>query len=221
MTSPTHHNYQADLANADQIARLVEHVQADFDGRLDILVHNAAAQGGGRVQDFAPEQWRRMLDVNLTSAYLLARALLPAMPRGASIVNIASGAGHDPMAGLAGYGASKAGLIMFTADLAQDVGPEGIRANVVSPGGTDTSPEPRRSAVGCQRPAPPGRRAGCRQRRPFPVQRPRLLRDGAGDPGQRRGGLGPLRLAEARHLPLRERLEDLLPCPTILSRRGR
>ncbi|MBV9849223.1 MAG: SDR family oxidoreductase [Armatimonadetes bacterium] len=139
----THHNYQADVADADQIARLVAQVQADFDGRLDILVHNAAAQGGGRIEDFPPDQWRRMLDVNLTAAYLLTRAMLPIMPRGASIVNIASGAGHDPMAGLAGYAASKAGLIMFTADLAQDIGPQGIRANVVSPGGTDTSPDPQ------------------------------------------------------------------------------
>ena len=138
----THRNYQADVADPEQISRLCEQVTADFDGRLDILVHNAAAQGGGRVQDLAPEQWRRMLDVNLTAAFLLTRALLPIMPRGASIVNIASGAGHDPMAGLAGYGASKAGLILFTAGLAQDVGPQGIRANVVSPGGTDTSVNP-------------------------------------------------------------------------------
>ena len=139
----THRNYQADVADAAQIARLAEQVTADFDGRLDILVHNAAAQGGGNVRDFAPDTWRRMMDVNLTAAFLLTRALLPIMPRGASIVNIASGAGHDPMAGLAAYAASKAGLIMFTTDLAQDVGPDGIRANVVSPGGTDTAPEPQ------------------------------------------------------------------------------
>ena len=138
----THRNYQADMAEEAEIARLVEQINTDFGGRLDILVHNAAAQGGGRVQDFAPEQWRRMLDVNLTASFLLVRALLPIMPRGASIVNIASGAGHDPMAGLAAYAASKAGLIMFTADLAQDIGPQGIRANVVSPGGTDTSVNP-------------------------------------------------------------------------------
>ncbi len=139
----THRNYQADVGDGAQIARLAEQVGSDFGGRLDILVHNAAAMGGGNVRDFAPEQWRRMLDVNLTGAFLLARALLPLMPRGASIVNIASGAGHDPMGGLAAYGASKAGLIMFTADLAQDIGPQGIRANVVSPGGTDTSVNPQ------------------------------------------------------------------------------
>ena len=138
----THRNYHADVGDPDAITTLAAQAQADFGGRLDILVHNAAAQGGGRVQDFAPDQWQRMLDVNLTAAFLLTRALLPLMPSGASIVNIASGAGHDPMAGLAAYAASKAGLIMFTTDLAQDVGPQGIRANVVSPGGTDTSVNP-------------------------------------------------------------------------------
>ena len=65
----THHNYQADLGDAEDVARLAEEVKSVFEGRLDILVHNAAAQGGGRVQDFPPDQWQRMLDVNLTAAF--------------------------------------------------------------------------------------------------------------------------------------------------------
>ena len=60
------------------------------------------------------------------------------MPSGSSIVSIASGAGHDGLPGLAAYGASKAGLILFTQSIAQDLGPDGIRANVVSPGFVDT-----------------------------------------------------------------------------------
>jgi 3-oxoacyl-[acyl-carrier protein] reductase len=143
----THRNYHADIGSEAEIARLAAQVERDFDGRLDILVHNAAAQGHGAISDFAPDQWQRMLDVNLTAAYLLTRHFLPYMPRCASIVNIASGAGHDPMGGLAAYGASKAGLIMFTMDLAQDIGPQGIRANIVSPGGTDTSPHPTERRV--------------------------------------------------------------------------
>lgn len=139
----THRNYQADLADEAQIARLAEQVKSDFGGRLDILVHNAAVISGGRAQDITPDGWRRTLDINLTAPFLLTRALLPAMPRGASVVSIASGAGHDPLPGLVGYAASKAGLILFTQDLAQDVGPDGIRANVVSPGGTDTSERPQ------------------------------------------------------------------------------
>jgi 3-oxoacyl-[acyl-carrier protein] reductase len=135
-----HRNYRADVGVADQITQLAEQVMADFDGRVDILVLNAAAQGGSKVGEIDPTVWQRAFDVNLTGPFLLIQALLPTMPQGGSIVTIASGAGHDPMAGgFATYGATKAGLIMFTQDLAQDVGPRGIRANVVSPGGTDTS----------------------------------------------------------------------------------
>ena len=134
----THHNYQADLADPAQIGTLTERVLADFGGRLDLLILNSAAGAGGKVTDIDPAEWQRALDVNLTANFLLTRALVPHMPRGGSIVAIASGAGHDPIPGLAGYGATKAGLILFMQDLAQDVGPDGIRANVVSPGATDT-----------------------------------------------------------------------------------
>lgn len=132
-------NYQADLGDAAQVADLTARVLADYENRLDILALNAGVGAGGKVVDIDPAQWQRALDVNLTSAFLLCRALVPAMPRGGSIVSIASGAGHEALPGLAGYAASKAGLILFTQDLAQDVGPDGIRANVVSPGFTDTS----------------------------------------------------------------------------------
>ena len=135
-----HRNYKADVGDAEDIEALAAQVTADFDGRVDILVLNAAAQGKKVVGQIDPAVWRRAFDVNLTGPFLLTQTLLPAMPRGGSIVAIASGAGHDAMSGgFATYGATKAGLIMFMQDLAQDVGPQGIRANVVSPGGTDTS----------------------------------------------------------------------------------
>lgn len=152
----THRNYRADIGDAAQIDALVQSVKADFDGQLDILILNAAVGAGGKVTELSPESWQRALDVNLTSAFLLSRALVPVMPRGGSIVAIASGAGHDALPGLAGYAASKAGLILFTQDLAQDVGPDGIRANVVSPGFTDTrfggssAPDDRKSRVASQ-----------------------------------------------------------------------
>lgn len=134
----THKNYRADIGDAAQVDALVSSVKADFEKKLDILVLNAGIGAGGKVTEINPDDWQRALAVNLTSAFLLCRALVPSMPRGGSIVTIASGAGHDALPGLAGYAASKAGLILFTQDLAQDVGPDGIRANVVSPGFTDT-----------------------------------------------------------------------------------
>ena len=135
----THRNYRADVGDGAQISTMAAQVLADFENRLDILILNAGAGAWGKVSDLNPVEWQRALDVNLTGAFLLTRAVLPAMGQGGSIVSIASGAGHEALPRLAGYGASKAGLIIFTLDLAQDVGPDGIRANVVSPGFTVTS----------------------------------------------------------------------------------
>lgn len=135
----THRNYQADIGEEAQIDDLIARFWADHAEGLDLLILNAGIGLGGKVTEIEPAQWRRMLDVNLGSAFLLTRGLIPAMRRGGSVVAIGSGSGHDPIPGLAFYGASKAALNMFIADLAQEVGPAGLRANVVSPGGTDTS----------------------------------------------------------------------------------
>ena len=135
----THRNYQVDIGEETEIEGLVTWIKADYSDGLDFLVLNAGIGLGGKVTEIEPAQWRRMFDVNLGSAFLLTRGLAPVMRRGGGIVAIGSGSGHDPLPGLAFYGAAKAALNMFIADLAQEVGSEGIRANVVSPGGTDTS----------------------------------------------------------------------------------
>jgi NAD(P)-dependent dehydrogenase (short-subunit alcohol dehydrogenase family) len=135
----THRNYQADIGDEGDIDSLMARIKADQSDGLDLMILNAGIGLGGKVTEIEPVQWRRMFDVNLGSAFLLTRGLVPQMRRGGSIVAIGSGSGHDPLPGLAFYGAAKAALNMFIADLAQEVGPDGIRANVVSPGGTDTS----------------------------------------------------------------------------------
>jgi len=135
----SHTNFQADIAIDDEIDLIIQTASTQFDRGLDFLVLNAGIGLKGSVTEIEPAAWRRMFDVNLGSAFLLCRGLVPLMRRGGSIVAIGSGSGHDPIPGLAFYGASKAGLNMFMADLAQEVGPNGIRANVVSPGSTDSA----------------------------------------------------------------------------------
>jgi len=135
----THANFQADIGDEEQVNALMAETKSRYTGGLDLLILNAGIGLGGKVTEIEPAAWRRMLDVNLGSAFLLTRGLVPIMRRGGSIIAIGSGSGHDPLPGLAFYGAGKAALNMFVADLAQEVGPDGIRANVVSPGGTDTS----------------------------------------------------------------------------------
>ena len=135
----THRNFQADIGVEKQVDALTAETKSVYADGLDILVLNAGMGLGGKVTEIEPAAWRRMLDVNLGSAFLLSRGLVPVMRRGGSLIAIGSGSGHDPLPGLAFYGAGKAALNIFIADLAQEVGPDGIRANVVSPGGTDTS----------------------------------------------------------------------------------
>jgi NAD(P)-dependent dehydrogenase (short-subunit alcohol dehydrogenase family) len=104
-------------------------------GGIDGVVNAAGILIGKLFDELDGESWDRLLAVNLTGPYNIVRAALPllrAAPR-ATIVNIASVGGQMPMAGMAGYGASKAGLAMFTKCLAFDLGPA-IRANAICPG---------------------------------------------------------------------------------------
>lgn len=143
-----HTNFRADIGDEQQIAALIAETKTRFPDGLDFLVLNAGVGLGGKVTETEPAQWRRMMSVNLDSAFLLTRGLIPHLRRGGSIIAISSGAGHDPIPGLAFYGASKAALNMYMTDLAQEVGPAGIRANIISPGSTDNAfqenaPSPR------------------------------------------------------------------------------
>lgn len=145
--SAVHRNLKADIGDETDVTRVVQATCSEFPDGFDYLILNAGIGLGGKVTEIDPAAWRHMFDVNLGSAFLLSRGLIPHMRRGGSIVAIGSGSGHDPIPDLAFYGAAKAGLVMFIADLAQEVGPLGIRANVVSPGGTDAgntgdSPDP-------------------------------------------------------------------------------
>lgn len=110
-------------------------------GGLEILVNNAAAPTPlGDVTQIAPEAWAHTLGVNLTGAYLMARACLPhfrAQGRGV-ILNVASQLGHVTTPGRAAYSASKAGLISLTRSLALDHAAENIRAVSLSPGAVMT-----------------------------------------------------------------------------------
>ena len=158
----THGNIQADIGDENQIDALVSETKSRYSGGLDLLILNAGIGLSGKVTEIEPAAWRRMLDVNLGSAFLLTRGLVPMMRRGGSIVAIGSGSGHDPIPGLAFYGASKAALNIFIADLAQEVGPEGVRANVVSPGGTDTAFQENAPSPSVVQPGPSGNALGRR-----------------------------------------------------------
>lgn len=125
----------ADVSDQESVEALVA-AAVDRHGRLDTLVSNAGVLfGAGKVTEVDPADWQATIEINLTGAFLLARAAIPHLAvQGGSIVTI--GSVSSVMGGpvSAAYCASKAGLLMLTQCLAVDHAAEGIRANCVLPG---------------------------------------------------------------------------------------
>ncbi|MDX8148331.1 SDR family oxidoreductase [Lentzea sp. BCCO 10_0061] len=113
--------------------RVVDDVIAQH-GRLDAVVNNAGVQPVEPLPDMTPEQWRFVVDVNLTAPFAVTQAAVAHLPAGGSVTHIASIEGTHPAPGHAHYAASKAGLIMHARAAALEYGPRGIRINTVSPG---------------------------------------------------------------------------------------
>lgn len=124
-----------DLANAEAAGGLVA-AALDAFGRLDVLVNNAAITRDGLVLRMRDDDWRAVLDTNLTAAFFCIRAALREFvrQRRGRIINITSAAGQAGNAGQANYVAAKAGLIGLTRAVAREVASRGITVNAVAPG---------------------------------------------------------------------------------------
>ena len=140
---------QADVSNAEDAARLVGEA-----GDLDILVNNAGLTRDGLLARMSDDDWRVVIETNLSSVFYTCRAVCRPMmkKRAGSIVNISSIVGVHGNWGQTNYAASKAGIIGFTKSLARELGSRNIRANVVAPGYvktqlTDVLPEEATGAM--------------------------------------------------------------------------
>lgn len=130
----------ADLASESDINRIVDETAARF-GHADILVNNAAIiHPRMTLVDMDPALWRAVIDVNLTGAALLSRAVLPGMIQGGygKVINISSIGGRKGAGGRSAYRVTKAGLISLTETLAAEVWKHGINVNCICPSATDT-----------------------------------------------------------------------------------
>ena len=127
--------FPADVTDEHEVESLAGDVQARF-GKVHILVNNAGTNVRKNLTDFTLEEWRRVLDINLTGVFLMCRAFVPLM-KGAHygrILNLSSTMGHVALAGRTAYCASKAGLLGLTRALALELAEEQITVNGISPG---------------------------------------------------------------------------------------
>ena len=127
--------HQGNIGSVDDCERVIQEV-LDTHGRLDILVNNAGITADKTVRKMTPHEWDRVIQVNLSGAFYLSRAILQHMlDRGyGRIINISSVIGEAGNIGQANYAAAKSGLFGLTMSLAQETARKGITVNSVAPG---------------------------------------------------------------------------------------
>jgi 3-oxoacyl-[acyl-carrier protein] reductase len=129
------HWISADLGDLEKVEAMVEGAWKESGG-FDVLVNNAGITKDGLSFRMSLEDFRKVIDVNLTAGFIIARAVAREMIRrkSGSIINMSSVIGIHGNGGQANYAASKAGLIGVTKSLAQEVASRGVRVNAIAPG---------------------------------------------------------------------------------------
>ncbi|WP_293866000.1 SDR family oxidoreductase [uncultured Alsobacter sp.] len=132
------HVHQCDVTDRASVARMADAILRTS-GRVDVLVNNAAAvTPAAPITELDPQQWDHAMAVNVTGVFNVTRAVLPAMSRGARIINIASTFAHVGAPARVAYSATKGAVLAFTRSLALDLAQQGIRVASVSPGAIAT-----------------------------------------------------------------------------------
>lgn len=137
-TSKSHFTDAFDIGSTSAVANFIAATMKEF-GRID-HVFNCAGVNPTKLatEDITDDYWDKLVNANLKGLFNVTRACIPHLQSGSSIVNVASTAALRPSAGFAVYSATKAGIIGFSKGTALELGPRGIRVNVIAPGFVDT-----------------------------------------------------------------------------------
>lgn len=127
--------YEANAADFEQTQNVLEDIVKTF-GKIDVLVNNAGITMDGLILRMTEEQWRKVIDINLNSAFFHIKHATKFMmkQRSGSIINMTSVVGVGGNAGQANYAASKAGMIGLTKSVAKELGGRNVRCNAIAPG---------------------------------------------------------------------------------------
>ncbi len=126
--------FPLDVTDRKSVDEVVSAVNSRF-GKIDILVNNAGINAFGGVAELNPDDWQKVLDVDLTGCFNMIRVILPGMRQrhSGAIINIASVAAWTANSS-APYNAAKAGVLALTRTVAAEAGPDGVRCNAIAPG---------------------------------------------------------------------------------------
>lgn len=144
----------ADIAESESVDRLVSQTAERFGG-IDVLVNNAGLLGPRvKIEEFPEDEWRRVIEANLTGSFLVSKAAIPYLNAGASVINLVSGVSVEGRPEWGAYSVSKFGVEGLNQILAAELKGRGVRVNAVDPGGMNTemraaaySPEDAESRV--------------------------------------------------------------------------
>ena len=127
---------QFDISKHSEIEKFIENCNNDFQNKIDVLINNAGITLDNLTIRMKDEEWNRVLNLNLTSSFLLSKYSIKNMIKNkkGKIINITSIVGHTGNVGQANYAASKAGLIGMSKSLALEYGKKNINVNCISPG---------------------------------------------------------------------------------------
>ncbi len=128
----------ADVSKSADVERLVNETAERF-GKVDVLVNNAGVLGPRvAIEEYPEDEWRRVIDANLTGLYLVTKAAIPHLSEGGSVINVVSGVSVEGRAEWGAYSVSKFGIESLTQILAAELEDRGVRVNAVDPGGMRT-----------------------------------------------------------------------------------